>query len=86
MEFRRELSEYNLSELQTLVAQVYAIASRRNNAAGPSLEELGQALYQLTIPEELHALFERNSAPLASATRLLWFRRGRRPRGGITRR
>lgn len=65
MEFRRELSEYNLAELQTLIAQVYAIGSRRKSATGPSLEELGQALYQLTIPEELHALFERNRAPLA---------------------
>ncbi len=64
MEFRRELSDYNLAELQTLTAQVYRMSERQHNT-GPSLQEVGQALYQLVIPEELHALFERNHSPLA---------------------
>lgn len=66
MEFRRELSDYNLSELQALTAQVYNTGGRRfESTLGPSLEELGQALYKLAIPEELHSLLERNRSPLA---------------------
>ena len=65
MEFRRELSDDNLSELQTLTEQVYSVPEHPNDSSGPSLREVGQALYQLVIPDELQALFERNSAPLA---------------------
>lgn len=63
MEFRRELSESGLSEMKALARQVEDIASQ--DGMGPSLEELGQALYQLLIPEGLHALLQKNKQPLA---------------------
>lgn len=66
MEFKRDLNDHNLSELQTLIDYVYGLRqSQRKFPINLSLKELGQAIYQLTIPEELQELLERNKAPLS---------------------
>lgn len=63
MEFRRELNEFGMTEMRALTQQVQTMTG--NESRPPSLEELGQALYQLLIPEDLHALLQKNQQPLA---------------------